>query len=120
MVKSDDGLIHDASELRRLITERPDLPIVVLAGEEASGCDYYWTYCCTVNVKIEWILDVKTPYDGDSVFNDKETFRDAVADALYNEETRQMSDEEYSAMVTTEVAKYESYWREVIAIFATN
>lgn len=30
------GLIHDASELRKLIAENPDLPIVVLAGDEAN------------------------------------------------------------------------------------
>ena len=120
MMNLDNSLLHDASELRRLVMERPDLPIVVLAGEEASGCDYYWTYCCVVNVEIGWILDVKTPYDGDNVFNDKETFRDAVADALYSEETRQMSDKDYDAMVAAEIAKYEPHWREVIAVYATN
>lgn len=35
-------LIHDATELRKLIAENPDLPIVVLAGEDANnGGNYY-------------------------------------------------------------------------------
>ena len=33
------GLIHDATELRKLIAENPDLPIVVIAGEEANNGD---------------------------------------------------------------------------------
>lgn len=120
MREFDSGLIHDAAELRKLIMERPDLPIVVLAGEEAAGPDYYWTYCENVSVSINHILDIKTPYDGDCVFCDKDTFKDTVSDALYNEETKQLSVEEYDAMVAAEVAKYEPHWREVIAIYATN
>lgn len=37
-------LIHDATELRKLIAENPDLPIVVLASEEANSGEWGWQY----------------------------------------------------------------------------
>ena len=115
------GLIHDASELRKLIAENPDLPIVVLAGEKANNGDSYWMYCSFVNAIIEEILYIYDPYDGeDAVFNDKDEFEEAVSDALYDKETSDLSDSEFDAMVKAEVAKYEPYWRKVIAVYADN
>ena len=51
------SLTHSSDELKKLILENPDLPIVVLAGEEASGYDFYWTYCSSVSCHISEILD---------------------------------------------------------------
>ena len=114
------GVINDASELRKLIAENPNLPIVVLAGEEANSGDYYWMYCSSVSCKICWILDAVTPYDDERIFCDKEEFENAVFDGLWDEDAIGLSDEEYEAMVKAEVAKYEPYWRKVIAVYANN
>lgn len=115
------GLIHDASELRKLIAENPDLPIVFLAGERANSGDFYWMYCSYVSASIEEILYIHDPYDGeDAVFTDKDEFEEAVSDALYDKETSDLSDSEFDAMVKAEVAKYEPYWRKVIAVYADN
>lgn len=114
------GLIHDASELRKLIAENPDLPIVVLVGEEASSGDFYWTYCSSVSAGLGEVLDIRTPYDGEAVFTNKDEFEEAVSDALYNKETSELSDSEFDAMVKAEVAKYEPYWRKVIAVYGDN
>lgn len=40
-----------------------------------------------------------------------------MSDALNNEETSELSDSEFDAMVKAEVAKYEPYWRKVIAVY---
>lgn len=115
------GLIHDASELRKLIAENPDLPIVVLAGDEANpGGEYGWMYCSSVHCTIDFILDTHTPYDGETIFTDKDEFEEAVSDALNNKETSELSDSEFDAMVKAEVAKYEPYWRKVIAVYGDN
>ena len=39
------GLVHDSAELRKLMQEHPDCPVVVLANEESACSDYAWTYC---------------------------------------------------------------------------
>lgn len=121
MKKCSTGLIHDATELRKLIAENPDLPIVVLAGEEANNCgDYYWMYCSEVSANPDEILDVYTPYSEEKLFTDRVDFKEAVSDYLINAETENLSDAEFDALVEAEVAKYEPYWRKVIAIYATN
>lgn len=114
------GLVHDCAELRKLMHEHPDLPIVVLADEESACLDYTWTYCSRVRYAMSQILDVKTPYDsGESVFTDKEEFRDAIAEAIDFEHPC-YTDRELEEAVEAEYKKYEEYWHDVIAIYASN
>jgi hypothetical protein len=119
MKRNEIGLVHDATNLRKLISEHPDLPIVVLAGEEANGGDYCWMYCSSISCCIDYILDTKTPYDSEYVFTDRDEFEDKVADALYDDYCEK-SDDEYAAAIKAEIVKYEPYWKKVIAIYATN
>ena len=116
-------LIHDATALRKLITENPDLPIVVLADEEANGGDWNWVYCASVDCNITEILDIKTPYDRDDgiVFDDKGDFEEAVADVLADRESfKNMSNTEFDEAVKREAAMYDGCWRKVIAVYVTN
>ena len=114
------GLIHDATELRKLIAENPDLPIVVIAGEEANGGDYCWMYCSSVSAQIEEILDARLPFDDERVFSDREMFEEAITDHLNDKGTENLSEEDFDALVKTEIAKYEPYWRKVIAVYVDN
>lgn len=115
------SLIHDASELRRLIAENPTLPIVVLADEE-SACDWSsWTFCSSVKCVVTKLLDVRTPYDNDGeiLFTDETEFEEAVGDFWSDAEP------DYSGMtldekIQSEIEKYKPEWRDVIAIYATN
>lgn len=114
------GLVHDSVELRKLMQEHPDIPVVVLADEESACADYAWTYCSRVRCAMSQILDVKTPYDGEeSVFTDKEEFRDAIAEVI-DAEHPTVTDRVLDEMVEAEFKKYEEYWRDVIAIYASN
>lgn len=91
---------------------------MVLAGEEANGGDYPWMYCSCVHCAIETILDVRTPYDAqDTPFFRRCDFADAIADSI---PAAMRTEEKKSAFVKAELAKYEPYWKKVIAIYATN
>ena len=114
------GVIKDATELRKMIADYPDLPIVVMAGEECNTGDYSWMYCSSVHCKLDEILDVHTPYDGETVFTSEDDFEEAVSDGLYNEETEKLSLEEYDALVKAEVEKHKPYWKPVIAVYVDN
>lgn len=113
------SLTHNSDELKKLILENPDLPIVVLAGEEASGYDFYWTYCSSVSFHIDEILNCNYSDYDDAVFTDRDRLREKIEDDLYDE-YHDKSDEEYEAAINREVEKYEPYWQKVIAIYATN
>lgn len=113
------SLTQKTDELRKLILENPELPIVVLAGEDAS-IDYWgWTYCSSISFGIDEILDCDYYDYDDVVFTDRERFEEKVSDDLYDD-YRDKSEEEYDAAVKRELEKYEPYWTKVIAIYATN
>ena len=54
------------------------------------------------------------------MFTDKIEFEEAVSDHLTNEETEKLSDADFDKLVKAEVAKYDQYWRKVIAVYANN
>ena len=113
------SLVHNSEELKKLILENPELPIVVLAGEEAYGYDFCWTYCSSVSCCIDEILDYDYCDYNDTVFTDRERLEEKISDDLW-EEYHDKSEEEYDVAVKNEVEKYEPYWKKVIAIYATN
>ena len=113
------SLVKDSDELKKLILENPDLPIVVLAGEDAS-CDYWgWTYCSSISFHISEILDYDYYDYDDVVFTDRDRIEEKIADDLYDE-YYDKPEEEYEEAIKREVEKYEPYWQKVIAIYATN
>ncbi len=114
------GLVHDSAELRKLMQEHPGCPIVVLADEESACYNYAWTYCSRIRCEMSQILDIVTPYDDEeNVFTDREEFRDAIEEAI-DAEHPCYTDDELEAAVEAEFKKYEEYWRDVIAIYASN
>lgn len=113
------SLTKNSDELKKLIAENPDLPIVVLAGEDANDGYWGWMYCSSISFDIGEILDCDF-YDSDnSVFTDRERFEEKIADDIYYE-NEEASDEYCEELIKREIEKYEPYWKNVIAIFANN
>lgn len=116
-------LIHDATELRKLIAENPDLPIVVLASEEANSGEWGWQYCNDVSCAVQEILDVKTPYDRNDgiIFHDRGDFEEAIAYTLCDRQFfKSLSNKEFDEAVHREAAMYDGCWKKVIAIYVSN
>lgn len=122
------NLAKQTDELKKLITEHPDYPIVVLAGEEANGGDYSWMYCSDISFGVSEILDCETPYDNEYVCCDREEFDERLEDWLWDEMRYEdgagdgvgPSEEEFQAKLKEEKEKYEPYWKKVIVIYASN
>lgn len=115
------NLSKSSDELKQLIAENPDLPIVVLVGGEAASDDWGYTYCADVHFSIEEILDCTLPFGDDYVYNDRDDFEDALSDYLADcEEYENLSDEEFQTLLSKELSKYEPYWKKVIAITGNN
>lgn len=113
------SLVKKTEELRKLILENPDLPIVVLAGQDANIGDYGWMYCSNVSFGIGEILDCDFYDYDDIVFTDRDRLEEYIADCLYDI-YEDMPDDEFNTMVKEEVEKYEPYWKKVIEIRADN
>lgn len=122
MNKFESYLSKDTGELKKLIIENPDLPIVVLAGEEANGGDYCWMFCSDISFGIEEILDCDFYDYNDAVFYDRNMFEEYIEDILYDEyhNKHNKSEEEYEKAIKDKLTEFEPYWKKVIAIYATN
>lgn len=118
---TDLGIVHDTAELRKLIAENPDLPIVVLVGEEAYSGEWGYEYCTNASCGLDEILGCEIPFGNGIVPTDKDDFKEQLADYLCDlPEWKTLSEEEFDRRLKEEVAKYDPYWKKVIAIRADN
>lgn len=113
------SLTQKTDELKKLISENPDLPIVVLAGSEASSDYWGWTYCSSISFHLDEILECDYYDYDDVVFTDRDRLEEKIEDDLWDD-YHDKSEEEYNAAVKRELEKYEPYWKKVIAIYADN
>lgn len=119
------NLTKSTEELKKLIEEHPDYPIVVLAGDEANSGDYSYMYCSSISFGTEEILDCETPYDSEIVCTDRDEFDERFEEWLWdelggNDKPPKITEDEFQENLKAEKAKYEPYWKKVIAIWADN
>ena len=112
-------LTKQSDELRKLILENPDLPIVVLASEDANCGSYYWMFCSSISFYITEILDCDFYDYDDAVFCDRDRLEEYIEDMLYDEYYKK-SNEEYEEAIKNKLAEFEPYWTKVIAIYVSN
>ena len=113
------GLSHKSDELRKLIIENPDLPIVVLASDEANCGNWCWQYCFDVSCGLSEILDCDYCDNYDTIFTDRDYLEEYISNSLYDEYCDK-SPEEYDEAVRRKMEELEPYWTKVIAIYASN
>ena len=112
--------MKQTDELKKLIAEYPDYPIVVMVANEVVADDFYgWWYAPSLSFSIGEILDCEQDVNDEKVYVDRDDFEEDLADILgdsgdYDETT----DEEFDKIVQEELKKYEPYWKKVIQIRA--
>lgn len=121
-------LTEKTDELKKLIAEHPDYPIVVLTNEESAYTEYAWTYCGNIWFRVAEILDCEPPYESETVCTDRNEFEERVEEWLWDEMTCFGADgkkiepreEVFQQHFKDALATYEPYWKNVIAVFASN
>ena len=115
-------IVKDSAELRKMIAENPNLPIVVMSSYEACTDEYYWTYCSNVRCEVGEVLDCECPWKEGRVYSDRTEFEEDLADYLLDtiENSNKLSDEEFNNLVATQKDVYEEYWHKAIIIKADN
>lgn len=120
--------MHDASELRNMIAEHPELPVVVLMDGEACPDEYRWWYANSVKCSIGVILDCELDWS-DKTYTDEDEFEEDLEEEVSEEIGRyfpgheddwEPSDDEFESKVKEELQKYEPYWTKVIEVWCGN
>ena len=116
-------LTTKSDELKKLIAENPDLPIVVLAGTDATDGEQSM-YCSDIRFYIDEILDCEVPYM-EYVETDRVNFEEQIEEWLWdemggNDKNTKLSETVFEEALKETKEKYEPYWKKVIAIHADN
>lgn len=118
------GIVHDSAELRKLIVENPDLPIVVLSDDESCIGDGVNTYMSEVRCRVGELLDcypIRLSFDDDRIFDERRDFKEYLEDVVYNRyEYEGKSEKELDEIVESYLYVYEPYWKKCIIIHAYN
>lgn len=116
------NIVKDSTELRKMIAENPELPIVIMASHEAVADEFYWTYCSAVHCEVGEILDYECPWKEGLVYSDRIEFEEDLADYLSDtiENVATMSDEEFNYLLNTQKDAYDEYWHKAIIVKADN
>lgn len=111
------GLLHSADELKQLIVENPDLPILVFAGDYANNGDYPYMSYSHVSVEKGEFLDCEQQIDECKCYTDRDDFEEDVADVLAGEEQyKDLTDDEFDVLVEQTVNEYNEFWKSCIIL----
>ena len=107
-------------ELKKLIAEHPDYPIVVIVNYEVCGSDdYCWWYAPSISFSIGDLLDIEQDINDEKVYIDRNDFEDDLIDVMYDmDEFADASDDVFVEAFKQKLAEYEPYWKKVIQIKA--
>ena len=112
--------MKQTDELKKLIAEHPDYPIVFLSSEEANTGDYYWMYCSNVSFGVGEMLAAECPYNDEVICCDRDEFEEEMQDWLCNKLDENLTDEEFDKRLKKEIAKYDDQWINVITVWVSN
>ena len=115
--KRPTALLHSADDLRKLIIEHPDLPLLVLASEDANSGDYPYMSCNSVSAEVGEFLDCMQYIDDEHIFTDRYEFEDKICDTMYDYDG---SDQEFEQEVERRVMEYDPYWKPCIIVYVGN
>lgn len=121
MYKPLNMFTKQTEELKQLIAEHPDYPIVVMVANEVVADDFYgWWYAPDIRFTMGEILDCEQDINDEKTYIDRDDFEEDVRYCIENDDDlmESITDEEYEKEVKRILDEYEPYWKDVIQIRA--
>lgn len=113
------GIVTDNTELKKIILENPDLPLLIFATEEANGGEWSVELAscrCHKGIVLDATKECWLPRD-DRIYTDESDLEEDIQDALADEEEYEsLSDEEFYKIVAEKAKALEPYWKECIIV----
>lgn len=120
------GIVHDSTDLRKMISENPDLPIVILSEDESCIGDGVFTYMSKVKCYVGELLDCypihPVKYYGDDyerVFDDRRDFKEYLENVICDIYDWS-SDDKQTEILEEYLKLYEPHWKKCIIVKAFN
>ena len=113
--------IKQTDELKKLIAEYPDYPIVVIVADEVvADYDYYgWWYAPCLSFSVGEILDCEQDINDEKTYIDRDEFEEDIQYKVEcDDRFENATNEEFDAEVNRIITEYEPYWKKVIQIMA--
>ena len=124
----ETGCVASTEELRKLIMENPDLPIMVECETDLILDDSYTSWIVpSVHFCIGEVLDCDQHINDERIYMDRTEFEEDMYDWLDNtyyadkvlaDGEPEPSDDEVERKAKEILAEYEPYWKKVIIIHA--
>jgi hypothetical protein len=111
------NLLHNTDVIRKLILENPDLPILVLVGDDANKGEYAYEAVWDVEWDIGEFLDCQQRIDEGRIYTDREEFENDLELYLWNEANKYIPEDEFETLLKRELEKYEPYWKRCIILY---
>lgn len=115
--KRPTDLLHSADDLKKLILDHPDLPLLVFANEDANSGDYSLMSCGSVHAEVGEFLDCMQDVDDNYCFTDRDEFSEKIEDSLYDFDG---SEQELEMAVERIASEYDPYWKPCIIVYVGN
>lgn len=115
-------IAEPSNELKEIIINNPDLPILTLVSNDATNPDYSYTLASVKRSEIGEVLDIPRglplePPTNDKIYTSRGDLecdlRDIAAD---EEEYCCMSEEEFDSYIESRMNDYEEYWQPCIML----
>jgi len=106
--------VDDYKELRTLIAENPELPLIFMAGDGCTNPDYAWSIASAKAKK--GIYLTSTGPDDEKMYSSEDDLREDIDDCI-SEEHGDWTDEEVLEATVEELKKYEGDWIDVIYVY---
>lgn len=114
-------LLNATDELRKLIIDNPDLPLLVFAGNDAVYDDYAYTSCYKISAQIGEFLDCQQIINDTYCYVDRDEFAEDFEDAYYDEhENFKGTEKEWDALMEERIKEYDPYWKSCIILYVDN
>lgn len=110
--------IEQSKNIKQLVQDNPELPVLVLVDTEVVADDDYSDWICPqTKCFVGEILDYDCNYTEEKIFINRDDFAEAVQFYLEDmEEYADTTDEEFDQILHEELQKYDRYWKPVIII----
>ena len=116
--KRPTQLLHSTDDLRKLIMEHPDYPLLVLSRYNSNVRPFVYMPCGSISVKLGEFLDCKQDVDDKHCFTSRSEFEDSIFYSMYRKFDG--SEQELELEIERKVMEFDSYWKPCIIVKVDN